>query len=334
MRHVLIILGIIVAALVGLFIYFSAGDIPRATLEAKYATPPSQFVDLNYPTTLPSGATDQAFNDKSVTARAHYRIRGAANAPVILLLHGSNASLFTWEPWSNTLSDHFRVVSVDLPAHGLTGPTANHDYTAAGMVAFVKAFADKLNLKSFALAGNSMGGGVAARFAETYPGRVDHLILVDAAGMPSKEGDQIPLAFRLLRMGWAQVILAHIDPKPLAREGLDKAIVQKKVLTEQMVDLYSDMARLEGARQATFERFNQPFDRTFIKDHIKALTMPVLILWGEDDHLIPAATAATWHDAIPGSKVVIYAGTGHIPMEEIPNQSARDVREFLTGKKA
>jgi len=331
MRHVLIILGIIVAALVGLFIYMSAGDIPRATLEAKYATPPSQFVDLTYPSTLPDASPS---TPASPSARAHYRIRGAANAPVILLLHGSNASLFTWEPWSNTLSDEFRVVSVDLPAHGLTGPTNNRDYSNQGMVNFVKAFADKLGLRTFTLAGNSMGGAVAARFAEEYPDRVDHLILVDAAGMPSKQGDQIPLAFRLLRMGWAQAILAHIDPKPLVKEGLDKAIVQKKVLTDQMVQLYTDMALLEGERQATFERFNQPYNRDAIKKDIGKLTMPVLILWGEQDHLIPAATAATWKDAIPGSKVLIYAGTGHIPMEEIPNQSARDVREFLTGKHA
>ena len=331
MRHVLIILGIIVAALVGLFIYMSAGDIPRATLEAKYATPPSQFVDLTYPSTLPDASPS---TPASPSARAHYRIRGAANAPVILLLHGSNASLFTWEPWSNTLSDEFRVVSVDLPAHGLTGPTNNRDYSNQGMVNFVKAFADKLGLRTFTLAGNSMGGAVAVRFAEEYPDRVDHLILVDAAGMPSKQGDQIPLAFRLLRMGWAQAILAHIDPKPLVKEGLDKAIVQKKVLTDQMVQLYTDMALLEGERQATFERFNQPYNRDAIKKDIGKLTMPVLILWGEQDHLIPAATAATWKDAIPGSKVLIYAGTGHIPMEEIPNQSARDVREFLTGKHA
>src|ERR1700748_2350769 len=124
MRHVLIILGIVVAVLVGLFVYFSAADIPRATLEAKYATAPSQFVDLTYPSTLPDAPAATG-----VTARAHYRIRGAADAPTILLLHGSNASLFTWEPWSNTLADKFRVVSVDLPAHGLTGTSAEQHYS-------------------------------------------------------------------------------------------------------------------------------------------------------------------------------------------------------------
>jgi pimeloyl-ACP methyl ester carboxylesterase len=253
---------------------------------------------------------------------------------VLLLLHGSNASLFTWEPWSKTLSDKFRVVSVDLPGHGLTGATANGDYTQAGMVNFVAAFVDKLGLKTFALAGNSMGGGVAARFAETYPDRVSALILVDAAGMPSKEGDRTPIAFWLLRQSWAQSLLAHFDPKPLVREGLGDAIVRKAVLTEPMIDLYSDMARMEGSRAATFARFNQfsAGDRNFVKDHVGKLSMPVLILWGEEDHLIPVAAAATWHDAIPGSKVVIYAETGHIPMEELADQSAKNVRLFLTHK--
>src|ERR1700759_4858338 len=113
------VLGFIagVPAVFGLRFYIlSTPGIPRATLEAKYATPPSQFVDVTYKSTLPEA--DPA-EDKP--ARVHYRIRGPQDAPVIVLLHGSNASLFTWEPWSKRLSDEYRVVSVDLPGHGLTG---------------------------------------------------------------------------------------------------------------------------------------------------------------------------------------------------------------------
>jgi len=313
MRWIVIVL-VFIAALLGIaYVALSAPDIPRATLEAKYATPPSQFV------VLPDGA------------RVHYRIRGAADAPTLVLLHGSNASLFTWEPWSKTLSDKFRVVSLDLPGHGLTGAVPNHDYSAQGMARFVGEFADKIGLKTFALAGNSMGGGVAARFAETHPDRVTALILVDAAGMPSKSGDRIPLAFQLLRMPWLQSIMERANPKPLAREGLEKAIVRKAILTDRMVDLYSDMALLEGSRAATFERFNQMGgDIGFVKDHVGVLKMPVLILWGEEDHLIPVAAAHAWHQAIPGSKLVIYPATGHIPMEEVADQSAADVRAFLS----
>jgi len=313
MRWLLLVL-IVIAGLLGFGYWnFTAPDIPRAVLEAKYATPPSQFV------TLPDGA------------RVHYRIRGKADAPILVLLHGSNASLFTWEPWSKSLSDQFRVVSLDLPGHGLTGAVPSHDYSSKAMAVFVAEFADKLRLQKFALAGNSMGGGVAARFAEMYPQRISALILVDAGGMPAKMGDQIPLAFQLLRMPWLQPVMAQADPKPLAREGLNKAIVRKTVLTEQMIDLYSDMALLQGTRKATFERFNQVGeDNNYVKDHVGALTMPVLILWGEQDHLIPVAAARTWAKAVPGSKLIIYPATGHIPMEEVADQSAADVRKFLT----
>jgi len=316
-RKFLIAIGVIVLLLAGIGWYFSAADIPRAMLEAKYATPPSQFTEVAYGT------------DPKPT-RVHYRIRGPVRAPVLLLLHGSNATLFTWEPWAARLSNTWRIVSVDLPAHGLTGPTANHDYSMEGMVSFVDAFANKIGLAKFALAGNSMGGGVAARYAEEHPDRVSALILVDAGGMPSKRGDGVPLAFQLLRYGWAQSLLAHLDPTPLAREGLNKAIVTPGVVTDKMVRLYSDMALLEGERQATFERFNQGGDRTAVKDNVGKLTMPVLILWGEQDHLIPVEAAHTWNKAVPGSKLIIYKATGHIPMEERPDESANDVRAFLS----
>src|SRR4029079_1290764 len=112
MRWLLLVL-VVIAGLLGFgYLNFTAPDIPRGILEAKYATPPSQFV------TLPDGA------------RVHYRIRGKADAPLLVLLHGSNASLFTWEPWSKNLSDQFRVVSLDLPGHGLTGAVPSHDYSS------------------------------------------------------------------------------------------------------------------------------------------------------------------------------------------------------------
>lgn len=311
MRKFLIGLAIVIAALTGAFWYFSTPSIPRSVLEAKYGGPPSQFI------VLPDGA------------RAHYRERGPGDAPVLLLIHGSNASLFTWEPWTKRLDDAFRVVAVDLPGHGLTGAVPNHDYSQAGMTAFVKEFADKIGLGRFALAGNSMGGGIAARFAEEYPDRVTHLILVDAAGMPVKQGDRIPLAFRLARMPVLNQIVLHITPRSLVKEGLNDAIVRKSVLTDAMIDRYWDFARMEGTREATAERFQLP-RVSFVRDHISAIKAPTLILWGEQDHLIPVAAANKFHAAIPGSKLIVYPATGHIPMEEVADRSAADVRAFLS----
>lgn len=311
MGRFLTVLIVLVALIAGGLWYASTPDIPRAALEAKYDAPASEFVTL------------------SDGARVHYRGRGATNAPALLLLHGSNASFLTWEPWSKKLSDEFHVIAVDLPGHGLTGAVPNGDYSQEGMVKFAAEFADKLGLKTFALAGNSMGGGVAARFAEEHPGRVTRLILIDAAGMPFKPGEGTPLAFRLARIPVVNQLLLRVTPRSLVVEGLNKAIVNKRIVTDAMIDSYGDFARMEGTRQATLARFQLPWD-TYVQDHTAALKMPVLILWGEGDRLIPVVNAHDWARAVPGSKLVVYPATGHIPMEEVADKSAADVRTFLT----
>jgi pimeloyl-ACP methyl ester carboxylesterase len=196
------------------------------------------------------------------------------------------------------------------------------------MTAFVKAFADKLGLGRFAIGGNSRGGGVAARFAELYPDRITHLILVDAVGLQSQFGDRVPLVFRLARTPIVNRLLLHITPRSLVVEGLNDAVVRKRVLTDQMIDRYWDFARMTGTRQATLIRLALPLDN-FVRDHAGAIKAPTLILWGAQDRLIPVAAAYAWAKAIPGSKLVVYPDMGHLPMEEGALESAGTVRAFL-----
>jgi pimeloyl-ACP methyl ester carboxylesterase len=303
---------IVLALLAGAFWYFSEPDISRATLEAKYGTPPSQFI------MLPDGA------------RAHVRDQGLKAGPVLVLVHGSNASLFTWEPWVQRLGNSFRIVSMDMPGHGLTGAVPNNDYSQEGMVKFVAEVADKLGLQKFAIAGNSMGGGVVARFAEEHPDRVSALILVDAGGEPSKMGDHVPLVFKIARTPVLNKILLYITPRSLVTEGLNDAIVHKEIITDKMIDTYWELARMEGSRAANGIRFALPFTND-VKAHIADIKAPTLILWGEQDHLIPAEAAHEFAKDIPGSKLIIYPATGHIPHEEVADRSAADVRAFLEG---
>ena len=310
MRVFLISAVAVLAALAGAFFYFSDPDIPRATLEKKYATPPSQFVQL----------TDGA--------RAHVRDRGPRNAPVLVLIHGNQLSLFTWEPWASRLDDTFRVVTMDMPGHGLTGAVPSGDYTQKGMVEFVKAVADQLGLGQFIIGGHSMGGGVAARFAETYPDRVTKLILVDAVGMPSRPPDPQPWIFRALRAPVLDQVLLHITPRPMVAQMLNEVIVRKSKITDEIIDQTWDFARMAGTRVVTFARYGLP-GSTYIKDHIDGVKAPTLILWGEEDHDIPVADAHGFAKAIPGSKLVIYPGTGHFPQDEVPDQSAADFRAFV-----
>ena len=311
MRGFLIGLVIVVLALVGAVWWFSDPDIPRATLEAKYATPPSEFI------MLPDGA------------RAHVRDQGNKSGPVLVLVHGSNASLFTWEPWVARLGNDYRIVTMDLQGHGLTGAVPNGDYSQEGMVKFVDEVVTKLGISKFALGGNSMGGGVVARYAEEHPDKVTALILVDAGGEPGKTGDHVPLAFKLARMPVLNKLLLFITPRSIVKEGLNDAIVHKEIITDKMIDQYWEFARMEGSRQANAARFALPFTND-VKEHIGDIKAPTLILWGEQDHLIPVESAHAFHKDIPGSKLIVYPATGHIPMEEVPDQSAADVRAFLT----
>ena len=312
MRKLLIGLVILVAVIIGAVWAFSVPDIPRADLEAKYAKAPSQFI------VLPDGA------------RAHVRDQGPKTAPVLVLVHGSNASLFTWVPWVNRLDKDFRVVTLDMPGHGLTGAVPNGDYSQEGMVKFTLEVADKLHLAKFAIGGNSMGGGVAARFAEEHPDRVTKLIIVDAAGMPVASGDKVPLAFRIARTPVLNNMMLYITPRSIVTEGLNDAIIHKEIIDDHMVDLYWDFARMEGTRAATLKRFTLPVTNDVATD-IAKIKAPTLILWGEQDHLIPVAAAHKFNAAIPGSKLFIYPATGHIPMEEVPDESANAVRAFLNG---
>ena len=296
---------------VGALWFFSEPDIPREILETKYAVPPSRFL------TLPEGT------------RAHIRDRGPRDALPIVLIHGSNASLYTWEPWVKRLSDKFRVITLDLPGHGLTGAVPSRDYTQEAMVEFIGEVGRALGLDRFAIGGNSMGGRASVLFTIKHPERVTHLILVDSGGLPTKQVESTPLAYRLMAVPIANRLLLHITPRSLVVSGLNSAIVHKEIITDEMIDRYWDFIRMDGTREATIIRSRIRDKR--LKDDVPNVKTPTLILWGQDDRTIPVEAAYGFHAAIAGSRLVVYPGTGHIPQEEVPDETATEVRAFLSG---
>src|SRR5262249_11833249 len=254
--------------------------------------------------------------------RTHVRDRGPRDALALVLIHGSNASLYTWEPWAKRLSDKFRVVTVDLPGHGLTGAVRDRDYTQEGMVKFINEVADVLGLHRFAIGGNSMGGRASVLFTITHPEGVTHLVLVDSGGLPTKQIEATPLAFRLMGIPLANRLLLHITPRSLVVDGLNSAIVRKEIITDEMIDRYWDFIRMAGTREATITRGRIRDKR--IRDEIPKIKTPTLILWGENDRTIPVEAAYAFHTAIAGSKLIVYPNTGHVPLEEVSDGSAAD----------
>ena len=155
------LLALILIGFIALFAWGYAPDIPLDELTQDYANAESEFVDLG------DGLT------------VHLRDEGPADAPAIILLHGSNASLHTWDEWTNRLKDTYRIIRFDQVGHGLTGPSPKDCYTTDCYVTAVDKVADNRGLKTFVLGGNSMGGGISYAYARTHPQRLSGLILVD-----------------------------------------------------------------------------------------------------------------------------------------------------------
>jgi pimeloyl-ACP methyl ester carboxylesterase len=312
----LIGLIVLVAAALGLsYVFLSDPDMPRDVLVQKYGQPPSQFTEL------PSGAT------------AHFRDQGNRDAPAVILLHGSNASLHTWEPWVREFGDKLRVISVDLPGHGLTGPTPQADYTLNGMGAFVDEFATQMGLTSFALAGSSMGGAVAVKYAQAKPWRVTALILVDSGGI-ALPGMEPPIGVRIATTPVLNQITRVFPTRGLYEAGLKASFVNESLVTKDMVDRYWELNRGPGVRDATRKRFSTPWSELVaeaqkIEAALPAMTTRTLILWGREDKLVPVAAGEVFRSKIPGSQLIVYDKVGHIPQEEVPAKSAADVLAFL-----
>jgi pimeloyl-ACP methyl ester carboxylesterase len=286
------------------------GDIPYAELEKRYATPTSHYLDL------PNGI------------HLHYRDEGKADGPVLVLVHGFGASAADWDDWAKRLGDTYRIIAPDLPGHGLTRAPAGYAGGGDGQVATVEAMAAALKLPPFVIAGNSMGGGVAWRYALAHPERIKGLVLVDAGGWPpTGKQKQGAFIFTLLANPVARGIIKNLDNSALTKQGMEAAFIDKALVTPAMVKRYTDFSRAPGHRDILTTR---PSGMAANPAPLLAnIAVPTLIMVGAEDHVIPAADGQRFKDAIPGSTLIVYPGVGHAPMEQIPDRSAADLRAWL-----
>jgi pimeloyl-ACP methyl ester carboxylesterase len=318
MKWVLRGLAALVAVLVVAFLIFRTPDTDAAEMRAKYGGPPSQFVEIG------DGVT------------VHLRDEGPKDAPVIMLLHGSNADLHTWEPWAAALKGRYRLIRFDQVGHGLTGPDPAHDYSRANYVADILEVADKLGLQQFILGGNSMGGKHALAFAVAHPERVKGLVLVDGSGGPmlkletKKKGkdDSGNIGFTIARMPGVNLLVEQITPRSLIAQSLEQSVSVKSIVTEDMIDRYWELLRYPGNRRATLKRFSQPYD-PLTEVEIAGVTTPTLILWGEEDRIIPVEAGRWLAKTMPNAALVTYPKIGHLPQEEAVEVTLADLQPWL-----
>jgi len=290
---------------------FAVSKAPDRSLESlvpRWAPPPSDFLDLD-------------------GLLVHYRDQGPSSDPVpLVLIHGTSASLHTWEGWVAELARTRRVISFDLPGFGLTGPNADGDYSDARYIAFVRQFLARLGVGRAILAGNSLGGEIAWQLALADPAHVAGLVLVDAAGYDFVP-ESVPLGFRIARTPVLREGMRWVLPRRAIEDSVTDVYGDPGRVTTALVDRYYELTLREGNRVALMQRLAQlapgPVER------LPEIKVPTLILWGGRDRLIPPAWGQAFHKAIPDSRLVVFPKLGHVPQEEDPAATLAALRDWL-----
>ena len=288
----------------GYSLWSASKGVAPATLEAKYVSANDRFVMVD-------------------GARVRIRLEGPTGAPVVLLVHGFTHSLETWDAWAAALSENYRVIRYDLLGHGLTGPDPKKRYAPAERAEFVGDVMDALGVERAFVAGNSLGGLAAWRFAAAYPDRVAGLILISPGAFPlngvSDEPAEIPAAMK------AYLLTA---PEAGVRASAQIIYADDSKITDARIDVMRDMIRRRGngeAMIASLEEFTLP-DPTAL---LATITAPTVVLWGEGDIVVPTAQGAQFVAALPGARLITYPGVGHAAQEEAPDETVRDAGAFI-----
>lgn len=290
-----------------------APDRNVQSLVARWAPAPSDFVEL-----------------KGMVV--HLRDEGPRDDPLpLVLLHGAGASLHTWEGWVGALKGQRRVITLDLPGFGLTGPFTgsydDQDYSGDAHARFVIDLLDALKLPRVVLGGNSLGGEIAWRTAWLQPTRVHSLVLVDALGPPFTP-ESVPLGFIVARIPALRWVMEAVLPRAVVTQSLASVYGDPARISADLVDRYFELTLRDGNRRALGLLMSQKQPGQDA-ERIATLKLPTLILWGGRDHLIPPAVGAEFERLISGSRRVVFAELGHVPHEEDPARSVVPVKAFL-----
>ena len=253
----------------------------------------------------------------------HYRDEGEGEP--LLLLHGTFSSLHTFNEWNKHLKKHYRVIRLDLMGFGLTGANETGDYSAANHCRVLKRFLQMLKIERCHVVGNSLGGLLAWEFALRNPQIVDKLVLIDAAGFMEEEN--LPLPFRLARAPLAGRVIKYVVRKEVLKQFVKQVYFNQEKVTEQLITRYYDLFTRDGNTDAFLGLANQTY--TDGSDNLKMIQNPTFIMWGREDVWIPVHNAYRFHQLIKNSILKIYPEVGHVPMEEIPEETALDLMEFL-----
>jgi len=256
----------------------------------------------------------------------------AGQGPPIILLHGFGASAYSWRFLGPALAANYRVFTLDLKGYGLSAKPEDGKYAISDQADMVAEFIRTRDLHDLVVIGHSMGGGVTLmtyfKVREDDPARIKKLVLIDSAGYPQKMPWFIWLAKAPLL---GSVGGKLVSPRFAAAQVLRKCYYNKDKITDKQIDTYAYYSSLPGAREAVVATAQQiePEDIDPIIARYQTIKVPVLIIWGAEDEVVPVDVGRKFKRDIPDSELVILPQCGHIPQEEEPGVTIRTVAAFL-----
>lgn len=256
----------------------------------------------------------------------------AGQGPPVILLHGFGACAYTWRFLAPKLKEDHRVFAIDLKGYGLSDKPQDGKYAVSDQADMVAEFIRTQDLHDLVLMGHSMGGGVTLmtyfKVREDVPGRIKRLVLIDSAGYPQK----MPWFIRLAKIpGLNTVVSRLLSPRFATALVLKKCYYNKDKITEEQIDTYAYFGSLPGAPEAVMETAQQivPDDIEAVTARYKTIKVPVLIVWGEDDEVVPVEVGKNFKRDIPDSELAVIPKCGHIPLEEEAQETRRIIADFL-----
>jgi pimeloyl-ACP methyl ester carboxylesterase len=262
--------------------------------------------------------------------RTRYRIAGSGE-PAILLIHGLGVSLEAWECNLDALARGHRAVALDVVGFGKTDKPV-HQVTRDYFADFIAGFMDAIGVSNVVLVGNSMGGMIAIMTALKYPDRVAGLVLVNSAGFGRE------LAW-WLRLRSTLPLTEIVRPSMrLYRNAVRQLVCDPRVVNDELIRVFLEMAREPGAADASRRvlksgvdwRGVKPMVLDQVREAARAIRAPTLIIWGNQDRVLPVEHARTAQQQMPHARLHLFDQCGHVPMIEKADEFNQLVSEFIS----
>ena len=256
----------------------------------------------------------------------------AGQGPPVILLHGFGACTYTWRYLAPELAKDHRVFALDLKGYGLSDKPDDGKYAVSDQADMVAKFIRTRDLHDLVVIGHSMGGGVTLmtyfQVREDSPARIKKLVLIDSAGYPQK----MPWFIRFARIPVLNEIGGRLlSPRFVSSLVLRKCYYNKDKITDEQIDTYAYYGSLPGAREAVTQTAKQlvPEDIDALTARYKTISVPVLIIWGAEDEVVPLSVGKEFKRDIPDAELAILPHCGHIPPEEEWQKTNEFVEAFL-----